>query len=232
MNKPCLFSSGLFRPDNFQLNQGGSQFECFPNSEESTAGFASSNSERNATKSQFWQVTTLSGTGRCSRSWAYEWFGWFGIRGIPCFYFSVVCLGYVGGIFADTNGLPVFCRGSAEKDHTAAYNASPLGGKETFWELRLAALFTQRGTWDVTSPGNKIKGLPQLILGFVISPAHHCASWLAPDCCCSAGVCKERCYHPLSAEARNRQYQKSLSCPISSSALQTQEVQIVWTYFR
>lgn len=60
----------------------------------------------------------------------------------------------------DTNGLPIFCRGSAEKDTQQPLTPSTGWKREKFWELRLAALFTQRGTWDVTSTANKIQGLP------------------------------------------------------------------------
>lgn len=76
----------------------------------------------------------------------------------------------------------------AEKDHAAIRETfghpcgiSPLDWKETFWERGLAALLTPRGTRGRASTGNKIKGLLKLILGLIISPAHHCASWFARD---------------------------------------------------
>jgi len=96
---------------------------------------------------------------------------------------------------------------SAEKDRAAICEAfvhpcgiSPLEGKETFWECRVAALLTPRGTRDrdPTSNGNKIKGLLKLILAS-LSLLHIAVLPGEPRTAnCTAEVCKERCYHPLS----------------------------------
>lgn len=74
----------------------------FPSSEESTAGFASSNIKQNATKAQFWQVPTFSDTRRCSRSQACKWWQiWY--RWSPLLLFFHCHLGYVGEVIEETN---------------------------------------------------------------------------------------------------------------------------------
>lgn len=111
----------------------------------------------------------------------------FGICKIHCFYFSLFLLSWLCRSSQGNNS--ACCSPSADadtkEDHAVIHRAFSPPASHGHLRSRGWLRFSQQGAGSC--PGcmgpdlhwEQNEGLPELILGFVITPAHHCALWLA-----------------------------------------------------